>query len=99
MTAGQIVIAIVALAAFVYLLIPARGRRKQRGSPTDNTAQASRSTRGRSSEMGFGTGLLGGDIDDAAVARYALSRSPKDPKSSDARDNGTALGMTDQIEF
>ncbi|MCA8970946.1 MAG: hypothetical protein KDC95_14215 [Planctomycetes bacterium] len=99
MTAGQIVIAIVALAVFLYLLIPSRSRRRQERAASGTASQASSSTRGRSSEMGFGTGLMGGDIDDAAVARYALSRTPKDPNSSDARDNGTAIGMTDQIDF
>ena len=53
----------------------------------------------QSLQIGGGTGLLGGDIEDAAIGRYAMGRTPKDPNSSDERDLGNALGMQNFTDF
>lgn len=75
------------LAIFLWLLFSRGGDASlQRGGSTG----AGRPE--QSLEIGVGTGLMGGDIEDAAIARYALSRTPKDSSSSNARDLGAALG-------
>ncbi|MEM7516622.1 MAG: hypothetical protein AAF368_06840 [Planctomycetota bacterium] len=78
-------LALGALALFVWLLIPSR--RPSGEPPVDSPGEDA------GASIGVGTGLMGGDIEDAAVARYALSRTPKDPDSSGARDLGSAIGM------
>lgn len=77
-----------ALAIFAWLLWPSRSKPSANGSGSRPGVRPD-----DSATMGAGTGLMGGDIEDAAVSRYALSRTPKDPRTSDARDAGTALGL------
>ena len=88
----QVVIGVGAGVFFIWLLImPSSAKRSQ---PGEQDADAEHSRR-----VGAGTGLMGGDIEDAATARYALSRTAKDPDSSKERDLGTALGMQSQVEM
>lgn len=92
MTAIQAAIAIAAVGFFLWLLImPSGDSRKTRASRRSRSEASSRPD--QSADVGFGTGVMGGDFEDAAVTRYALSRTKKDPKSSEARDLGTALGQ------
>lgn len=93
-----IILATVALALFIWLLLPESKSRSSATGTEQRSAQVRSEGGDHSLKVGVGTGVMGGDIEDAAVARYALSRTPKDPKSSDERDLGTALGMQN-IDF
>ena len=79
-------IAFGSLVFFWYLLRAASNRSGRDRTAADTDTE-------RSLRTGLGTGLLGGDIEDAAIAEYALRRTPKDPNSSEERDLGTVLGM------
>ena len=81
---------------FLWLIWPCKAGRpasSREGSDTETAESANSST------IGIGTGLLGGDIEDAAISRFALGRTPKDAQSSDARDLGTALGQQSSMDF
>ena len=96
---GQVIIttgiAIGALVLFIWMLMPSRPKTTRSGT---GAIRRQSSNADHSLQVGVGTGILGGDIEDAAVARYALSRTPKDPNSTDERDLGTALGMQNGFE-
>ncbi len=101
MSVTQAVLGLAAVAFLIYLVIPTRrkdARGRDDGMGPDEGSRRSGS-RGAPGELGLGTGITGGSIDDAAAARYALSRTPKDPNSSDDRDNGTAIGMSSQMDL
>ena len=63
------IVAAVCLGVFVWLFVPSRKKTSDRAS--EETASDP------SFSIGVTTGLLGGDIEDAAVARYAVSRREK----------------------
>ena len=69
-----------------FLLAPLwKRQRKAKPQPKDDTDL----------KVGLTTGLLGGDIEDAAVARYALSRKEGQPSNQDV---GMASALSTQIE-
>ncbi len=85
----KIAVGLGAVGFFVWLLMPSRGT-----AAAEAQARAAREEDGATAaQMGVGTGLAGGGIEDAAIARYALSRTPRDPDSTPERDLGTAIGM------
>ena len=92
----------VPLAILLWMIWPSKrgARSRSEGSVAGKTAgQATYDEPQHSQRIGVGTGLMGGEIEDAAITRFAMKRTPKDPNSSDARDLGNALGAQQSMDF
>lgn len=73
------VLAVGALVFFLYLLVLPSSKKKDRKS--------------RSQEIAQMTGFMGGDVEDAMIARHALDRAHGDATKSSNRDVATAVSM------
>jgi hypothetical protein len=90
MTLGGIIISILAVGIFVWLLLPAPGRKTPAGQTEDDSFIDPDDSR----QIGMLIGLTGGTIPDAAAMRFALGRFQEiHGRRATSRDIGTVLGL------
>lgn len=100
-------LAMIVLAIFIWLITPSHNSGKQLDNVTANSlprhnapSQISKVNgtacfheTSRNLQIGAAVGAAGGDISDAATARFALDRLPSDADKSSARTLGNAIGL------
>lgn len=85
----QILLAAAVLVAFLWLMMPDRSTSSAYAEnlPADDQRRADQAR-----QIGIVTGLMGGSVEDAAIARYAIQRA-KGSAPADARDIATGTSM------
>ena len=102
MTVPAIILAVISVLFFLWLLgsygegtksASKSGRKESRSAARARRRNERRAL--RSQQVGMGTGLMGGSIEDAVISRYSLNRSRGDVADADLRDVATSVGMQD----
>jgi uncharacterized membrane-anchored protein len=89
MTVSMIVVLILTVAVVIWLIIPSKN-----AQPRDSKEVE------RDRMIGLLTGMMGGDIRDAAVARYALQRFEEDHgRAATQQDLGVVVSMIQNSSY